>query len=305
MPCASTVSFTSCSPTNSLGDRLSVAAGVSVSTHDPHVNLEIGPFVFLASPYSEGLAQGEVGMNGLQRKCGSFTLGQALNVKIFVPSAEVALAEVAIQVDTLVKKAGAPPVTIDCDELSESFKAQFGNQVFCVRQQLAMDFNGLKLDLIVDSFEHADLRMDSKIVRSRGQVLQVTNITFKRMTGSTTTIIFTGANGPSRNENLFKKDFNFDTMGIGGLDEQFKTIFRRAFASRIFPGLTKQLGMNHVKGILLFGPPGCGKTLIARQIGKILNAREPKVINGPEVLDKYVGGSEEKIRKRLAFALFA
>jgi len=40
--------------------------------------------------------------------------------------------------------------------------------------------------------------------------------------------------------------------------------------------------------------------LIARQIGKILKAREPKIVNGPEVLDKYVGGSEEKIR-----ALFA
>ena len=284
--------------------RQSLAAGVAVPSHDPHVNLEVGPFVFLASPHAEGLQEGELGMNGLQRKCGAFTLGQALNVKVFVPSADVALAEISIQVDTLVKKAGAPPVTIDCDELSEAFKAQFGNQVFCVRQQLAMDFNGLKLDLIIDSFEHADLSDDSKSYRPRGQVLQVTNVSFKRMVGSTSTLIFTGSNGPSRNENLFKKDFNFDSMGIGGLDEQFKTIFRRAFASRIFPGLTKQLGMNHVKGILLYGPPGCGKTLIARQIGKILNAREPKIINGPEVLDKYVGGSEEKIRKLQYFEVF-
>jgi vesicle-fusing ATPase len=92
-------------------------------------------------------------------------------------------------------------------------------------------------------------------------------------------------------------------MGIGGLDKEFSTIFRRAFASRILPpGLVDQMGINHVRGILLYGPPGTGKTLIARQIGKMLNAREPKVINGPEVLNKYVGQSEENIRKLFADA---
>jgi vesicle-fusing ATPase len=92
-------------------------------------------------------------------------------------------------------------------------------------------------------------------------------------------------------------------MGIGGLDSEFSTIFRRAFASRIFPpGLIDKLGIQHVKGILLYGPPGTGKTLIARQIGKMLNAREPKIINGPEVLNKYVGQSEENIRKMFADA---
>lgn len=62
------------------------------------------------------------------------------------------------------------------------------------------------------------------------------------------------------------------------------------------------MGIQHVKGILLFGPPGTGKTLIARRIGKMLNAREPKVINGPEVLNKFVGQSEENIRKLFADA---
>jgi vesicle-fusing ATPase len=54
--------------------------------------------------------------------------------------------------------------------------------------------------------------------------------------------------------------------------------------------------------MLLFGPPGCGKTLIARQIGKVLNAREPKIVNGPEILNKFVGGSEEKVRELFADA---
>ena len=37
--------------------------------------------------------------------------------------------------------------------------------------------------------------------------------------------------------------------------------------------------------------------MIARQIGKMLHGREPKVVNGPEILNKFVGASEENIRK--------
>lgn len=92
-------------------------------------------------------------------------------------------------------------------------------------------------------------------------------------------------------------------MGIGGLDKEFNAIFRRAFASRVFPPeIIEQLGLKHVRGILLYGPPGTGKTLMARQIGQMLNAREPKIVNGPQILDKYVGESEANIRKLFADA---
>jgi ATP-dependent 26S proteasome regulatory subunit len=57
---------------------------------------------------------------------------------------------------------------------------------------------------------------------------------------------------------LFKhKEFNFERLGIGGLDLQFEQIFRRAFASRVFPpSVVERLGIHHVKGVLLYGPPG-------------------------------------------------
>lgn len=92
-------------------------------------------------------------------------------------------------------------------------------------------------------------------------------------------------------------------MGIGGLDKEFNAIFRRAFASRVYPPeLMEKLGCKHVKGILLYGPPGTGKTLMARQIGTMLNAREPQIVNGPQILDKYVGESEANIRRLFADA---
>lgn len=41
---------------------------------------------------------------------------------------------------------------------------------------------------------------------------------------------------------------------------------------------------------------------MARQIGQMLNAREPKIVNGPQILDKYVGESEANIRRLFADA---
>ena len=107
----------------------------------------------------------------------------------------------------------------------------------------------------------------------------------------------------SQVNSIIKPNFNFEDLGIGGLDDEFSNIFRRAFVSRIFPpAIVEKMGISHVKGILLFGPPGTGKTLMARQIGKMLNAREPQIVNGPEILNKFVGQSEENIRKLFAAA---
>merc|ERR1711871_1568617 len=136
---------------------------------------------------------------------------------------------------------------------------------------------------------------------SMGQLFASSAVTCAKAQGSTMKLINTASS--SAKVTIFRPNFSFEAMGIGGLDKEFQDIFRRAFASRVFPGhVTAKMGIKHVRGMLLYGPPGCGKTLIARQIGKMLCGKDPKVVNGPEVLSKYVGQSEENIRNLFAEA---
>lgn len=101
-----------------------------------------------------------------------------------------------------------------------------------------------------------------------------------------------------KGSSLMKKAFNFEDMGVGGLSKEFGDIFRIAFASRRYPtSYLEKYGIKHVKGMLLYGPPGTGKTLIARTLSKALNAEECRIVNGPELFDKYVGETEKKIRE--------
>jgi ATP-dependent Clp protease ATP-binding subunit ClpA len=81
-----------------------------------------------------------------------------------------------------------------------------------------------------------------------------------------------------------KMGMTFDK--VGGLDDQLNAIVRRVLASRANPEAARRLGVGHVRGILLSGPPGCGKTLLARELSLMLGAREPQIVNGPEILDK-------------------
>jgi vesicle-fusing ATPase len=136
-----------------------------------------------------------------------------------------------------------------------------------------------------------------------GQLLPNSSIVFEKSEGSSLNLIGKSKGKSAQQQSIINPDWDFTKIGIGGLDKEFNTIFRRAFASRVFPPeVLQQMGMKHVRGILLYGPPGTGKTLMARQIGKMLNAREPKIVNGPQILDKYVGESEANIRKLFAEA---
>jgi ATP-dependent 26S proteasome regulatory subunit len=64
---------------------------------------------------------------------------------------------------------------------------------------------------------------------------------------------------------------------VGGLDSALDDIVRLVLASRANPEAAKRLGTSHIRGILLSGPPGCGKTLLARELAKLLGLENNKL----------------------------
>lgn len=95
---------------------------------------------------------------------------------------------------------------------------------------------------------------------------------------------------------------------IGGLDEQIEQITDAIELPFVHAELFGEFQLPSPKGILLYGPPGCGKTLIAKAVANSLAKRVAEVsgdgqarsffinIKGPELLNKYVGETERQIR---------
>ncbi|OQR90156.1 mannose-6-phosphate isomerase [Thraustotheca clavata] len=82
---------------------------------------------------------------------------------------------------------------------------------------------------------------------------------------------------------------------IGGLQEQINAVRQLIEQPLVNPGLFARFGLPPPKGVLLFGPPGTGKTMIARAVASAAHAKV-FTINGPELVSKFVGESEANVR---------
>ncbi|AFN82751.1 Cdc48-like AAA ATPase [Encephalitozoon romaleae SJ-2008] len=175
-------------------------------------------------------------------------------------------------------------VDFDAKELVEKFKDIYVSFPFNIDQKFYLYVGDFGFKVVVrEMFTALDKRYG---ILLRNTEVFINSIS-ERLTLSNNT----------RENMLLDPNFNFESLGIGGLKQEFGKMFRRAFVQRAFDSdVIRKFGIPHVKGMILYGPPGTGKTLIARKLGSLLNARPPKIVNGPEILNKYVGQSEENIR---------
>jgi vesicle-fusing ATPase len=146
------------------------------------------------------------------------------------------------------------------DDLAATFIRGFSHIVFAIGQILVFEYHGQNLKCVVKSVSVLELpseqrrgglpgasgapgggRVDS------GIVMEKTDVTFLKDPISRIKIK-SSAKKAAPNA-ILAPNFKFADMGIGGLDQEFSAIFRRAFASRVFPpGLVEKLGIQHVKG---------------------------------------------------------
>ena len=289
----------------SLTNKVMVNGADMTPSQVPHVKISTMPGVtFIMSTLEDNsVTPGTIGFGLNTRKWAALSIGQDVQVEPYRFDLEKhCVSTLTVEVDFYSKK-NITSDEFNSDKMTSEFCSQFGNISVTEGQPFLFKFDEKHLlSVTVKDVEASDLRKvrdgkDSHYNIRTGVLLPNSAMVWSRSEESS--LRLTGkSRAKMERQSIINPDWDFSKMGIGGLDEEFNAIFRRAFASRVFPPeIMEQLGCSHVKGILLHGPPGTGKTLMARQIGNMLNAKEPKIINGPEIFNKFIGESEANIRK--------
>ena len=118
---------------------------------------------------------------------------------------------------------------------------------------------------------------------------------------TTTTLELAGTAGDGRGPLATAPGPPLSYEEIGGLRRELDKVREVVELPLRHPEVFERLGIDPPRGVLLHGPPGCGKTLIARAVAHETEARFFSV-NGPEIIHKYYGESEAHLRELFAEA---
>nr|XP_012639627.1 spermatogenesis-associated protein 5 isoform X1 [Microcebus murinus] len=171
--------------------------------------------------------------------------------------------------------------------------------------QSPRDGSGLGLEEVTGlkcSFESArkgnkQLKNDERLLKSTNMGAKCNTDTFYFISSTTRVRFIKTRTNSKEQDNQFRVTYDM----IGGLNSQLKVIREMIELPLKQPRLFKSYGIPAPRGVLLYGPPGTGKTMIARAVANEVGAYV-SVINGPEIISKFYGETEARLRQIFAEA---
>lgn len=186
-----------------------------------------------------------IALNQIHRKIYNKAYGDTITIESYTDDIDV-MSSVEFSLTSARK------CVVDCKDFLQSIHKNIGNlHPLNNNQKIIQGYFGIIIEITISNIV-------THSMKNFGLITPDTIVSFKSNSEMTELV-----NIPHfKTKNVFKQSINLSSLGIGGLDDQFETMFRRAFASRsISKEIVDAMGITHTKGILLWGPPGCGKCL--------------------------------------------
>ncbi|KAK2998515.1 hypothetical protein RJ639_024211 [Escallonia herrerae] len=224
---------------------------------------------------------GQLALNAEQLESIDHRAGDVVRVQRFVaPPAGFDLAELRVEVEILDGGSSALK-QIAASSIEKMFVKAFHKQILTEYQSVILRCKGILYRACV---------VDVSVGRPTSRHLITGAETYK-------SVLREGLNLDNLEEDLM-------VQGIAGMAPLIRNILERAFISRMISlAEAKRLNLQPVRGMVLYGPTGSGKTLIALGICKLLNAKEPKIVRGAEILRSFVGETEDVLTSLFAPAI--
>ena len=226
---------------------------------------------FISNSGLKEVKRGAVALSRLQRDHLMLGLNEQVTIKQFELTGEKKyIASLTLDVDFL--SPNQKPTKLEHELFVKTLTERYSDRIYTLEEKFLMkidkniivvrveEISTSSLDFLMSEENKKDKieKNEEFFGQSRGILCKQSVILFKSEKDSPLTVTGTPSlPGGKGHISILSPEWDFEKMGIGGLDNEFGTIFRRAFASRLFPaGEVAKYGIKHVRGLLLYGPPG-------------------------------------------------